>query len=212
MRFILYLFLFFSLVVSAQKTYVIKYKGNSNTSYSEHTSESSYFSQNLDRLAQQITKGKSTDSEKIEAIYLWIAQNIAYDHELRFNKTLQEDYYQSQEKVITKVLQRQKALCGGYALLFEILCGNVGVEAKTIHGFTKLTTNFQRPNHSWNAVKVNGKWQLLDITWSISNGKLKTPDKSWFLTNPEIFIRSHYPQDSKWTLIGNPPSLKDFVS
>ena len=212
MKYVLYLFFFLSLSVNAQKNYVIKYKGHSAKASTYNNPAKNNFSQNIKNLASRITKGKYEEAEKAKAIYLWIAQNIGYDHELRFNKQLQKDYYTSKEKIILKVLQNKKALCGGYAFLFETLCQQVGVEAKTIHGFTKLSPSLRQPNHSWNAVKVNGQWQLLDITWSVSNGSQNGPDKYWYFTNPEIFIRSHYPQEKKWALIDNPPSLIEFVS
>lgn len=200
-----------SLSVSAQKNYVIKYKGNTKQAHSQNKSTTFNLYNNLNRLANNIVNGKYGEAQKAEAIFLWIAHNIGYDHELRFNIQLQKEYYQSKEKIIAKVLHRKKALCGGYAFLFEAMCKQVGIEAKTVHGFTKLTNNYQKPNHSWNAVKVNGRWQLLDLTWSISNGNSSMPDKSWYFTNPEVFIRSHLPEDLNWAFLKNPPSLREFV-
>ena len=211
MKSFLYLFLFLSLTVNAQKSYVIKYKGNPKAKVFDYKSGNLKIDKEIRSLAQKITFGKYTEASKVESIFLWITRSIAYDHELRFNKNLQNDFYISEDMVVTKVIERQKALCGGFAFIFERLCNQVGIEAKTIHGYTKLNASFNKPNHTWNAVKINGQWQLLDITWSISNGKSKLPDRSWYLTKPEIFINSHYPQDRKWALLKNLPSLREFV-
>jgi transglutaminase/protease-like cytokinesis protein 3 len=188
------------------------YKGHLNTSLPKPIRHNNFINNKLAQLAHKITKHKVTDKQKAEAIYLWITKNIEYDYELRFNKKLQKDFYTSKDKVIQKVLQRQKALCGGYAFLFDALCREVGIKSKAIHGFTKLTTNYDTPNHTWNAIKLNGNWHLIDITWSISNATDDMPDMYWYLTNPNDFIKSHYPENPDWSLLNNPPSLLAFTS
>lgn len=155
-----------------------------------------------------------TNSEKAIDIYNWITQNIAYDNELMRSEKLQKQIYTSEENVIKNVLQRKMALCGGFAFLFKQMCADVGITAEVVHGFTKKYSGKIRknktPEHTWNAVKINGKWQLLDITWAISHGTKKNPDDFWFLTNPSEFILSHYPANRKWTLVNNPVSFLEF--
>lgn len=165
-------------------------------------------------LAKSITVNSHSDSEKVYAIYRWIAANIRYDTELRFSKKLQKKIYISEENVVDNVLDRRMALCGGYAFLFRDLCESINIPVEVIHGFTKAIEgqpqNYKQPNHTWNAVKLNGKWQLLDITWAISHGNGKTPDDFWILTRPEDFIYSHYPENPRWTLLDNRISFTEF--
>lgn len=166
------------------------------------------------KLASAITKNAQSENAKVIAIYKWIASNISYDNELRLSSKLQKEIYTSEENVIKKVLERKMALCGGFAFLFKSLCEDVGISAKVIHGFTKdysgKIQKSKKPNHTWNAVKLNGKWQLLDITWAISYGSEDTPDDFWFLTKPTDFIYSHYPEESKWTLVEKPIPFSEF--
>ncbi|SRX52369.1 transglutaminase domain-containing protein [Aequorivita sp. CIP111184] len=166
------------------------------------------------KLAFAITKDATSDKDKVFAIYKWIASNISYDNELRLSAELQKEFYTSEENVTKKVLERKMALCGGFAFLFKSLCENVGVPTEVIHGFTKdYSGKIQKskiPNHTWNAVKLNGKWKLLDITWAISYGSNNKADDFWFLTKPADFILSHFPEDRKWTLLGNPISFSEF--
>lgn len=166
------------------------------------------------RLAFSITRNSMSDSEKAKDIYNWITQNISYDNELMRSEKLQKQIYTSEDNVVKNVLKRKMALCGGFALLFKYLCDDVGIEAKEVHGYTKdYTGQFQNrktPHHTWNVVKLNGKWELLDITWSISHGNGKNPDNFWFLTRPEDFILSHYPENQEWTLLKNQISYMDF--
>jgi transglutaminase/protease-like cytokinesis protein 3 len=166
-------------------------------------------------LARTITQNSTTDSEKAEAIFYWIANHISYDHELHNSTALQKKIYTSEENVIKHVLARKKALCGGYAFLFKELCERVGITSEVIHGYSKKYTRRSgsnpRVDHSWNAVKLNGKWQLLDVNWAVSqkvNAKINT---YWYLTRPEHFIYTHFPQDPKWTLLKHPPSRADFL-
>jgi len=168
------------------------------------------------KLAQSITKNANTDSEKVYAIYYWIATNISYDNELRLNTDLQKRIYVSEENIIKNALERRKALCGGFAFLFKDLCKNVGVSAEVVHGFTKNYSSkikdTKSPSHTWNAVKLNGRWELLDITWAVADGTPKNPDSFWYLTNPSDFIYSHYPEDPTWILLPTAISLAEFRS
>ncbi len=167
-----------------------------------------------EKLAFAITKNAKSDNDKVLAIYKWITSNISYDNELRLSPKLQKEFYTSEENVLKKVLERRMALCGGFAFLFKSLCEDVGISAEVIHGFTKdysgKIRKAKQPNHTWNAVKLNGKWQLLDITWAISYGSKSSTDDYWFLTKATNFIYTHYPEESKWTLLEKPISFSEF--
>lgn len=173
-------------------------------------------SYDLNNLAQKITRNSRTEDEKAKAIFLWISTNISYDNELRNNSKLQKEFYTSEEKVIAKVLERRKALCGGYAMLYKKLCNQIGLYTEVINGFSKnydpSSKNSKIPNHSWNAVKINGNWQLLDLTLAISYGTQNNPDLYWFKTDPKYFIKTHYPENLKWTLVRSPISRSEFES
>lgn len=168
----------------------------------------------VDRLAYSITRNSKSDQDKVYDIYRWIASNIAYDHELGKSLELQRQIYTTEEHVVQKVIKREKALCGGFAFLFRDLCEAVGIQAEVIHGFTKdfvgSKKKIKEPHHTWNAVKLDGRWQLLDVTWAIGYGGKNKPDDFWFLTPAHEFIYSHYPEDKKWTLISKPISFVEF--
>ena len=166
------------------------------------------------QLAYSITKNTISDSEKVLEIYNWITKNISYDNELMRSKSLQNRIYTSEENVVKNALERKMALCGGFALLFKSLCLDLGIEAKEVHGYTKdYTGRFKQtktPHHTWNVVKLNGKWYLIDLTWAVSHGNGGSPDNFWYLTRPEDFIYSHYPENPKYTLLKEPISFSEF--
>ena len=166
------------------------------------------------KLAKFITKNSHTDSEKAKTIFIWIASNIAYDNELRTNVQLQKSIYTSEKNVLKNVLERKKALCGGYAFLYQELCEQVGIESRVIHGYSKkyykTSSKRKQADHTWNAVKINGKWRLLDLTLARSQQKNNKPNMYWFDTNPDFFIKTHYPENIKWSLTYNPISQSEF--
>jgi len=208
-QFILLLFLGFGINSFAQIGAII---GEDNFDRNNSSIKVKPFS--TSKLAFSITQNATSDSERAFEIFKWITRNISYDHELMRSKNLQKEIYTSEENVIKNALERKKALCGGFAFLFKQLCEDVGISAEVIHGFTKKYSGkvqkSKTPEHTWNAVKLNGKWQLLDITWAISHGAPKSPDNFWYLVKPSEFILSHYPENTKWILLKNPVSFLEF--
>ena len=166
------------------------------------------------KLAKTITANASTDSEKVFAIYRWIATNITYDNKLHISEDLQRKIYVSEESVVENVLERRMALCGGFSFLFRDLCEKVGVSSKVVHGYTKDGSgrihDYKKPNHTWNVVKLDGQWRLLDITWAVGHGKNGKPDNFWYLTSPNDFIYSHYPEKPELTLLNEQISFLEF--
>lgn len=59
-----------------------------------------------------------------------------------------------------------KAVCEGYAKLFQYLCYRTGINAAQISG----TAN--GGGHMWNAVKLDGDWYEIDVTWDDGDDEL----------------------------------------
>ena len=158
-----------------------------------------------DKLAEKITSEFKTDLEKVRALFVWITDNITYDFELLESEKLKKEFYTSEDNVIDKTLERKKAICSGYSLLFKKLCHDLDIECVVISGYSKQwVDSFISKNvsdHAWNAVKIDGKWFLIDTTWASKNEHNSERDDFWFMTNPESFVYSHYPEEEKWTLL-----------
>ena len=95
----------------------------------------------------------------------------------------------------------------GISALFNSLCGLLNIESNSIFGLTKIITfNYtkiiQCRNYAWNYILVDGEYYLIDP--SLRAGFCKDKDLStnctdyYFGTNPEEFIRFHFPNDNKW--------------
>jgi transglutaminase/protease-like cytokinesis protein 3 len=187
-------------------------------------------------LAQKLTAPYKTDVEKSRAIFSWIAQHIAY--ETKPNKPSQRNDKASttgaasddadtstmltplNELVAEDVLKKRSALCYGYSRLFKCLCDYAGIPCEIINGYArgdmnKIGNNF-RTNHSWNAVKLDSNWYLVDVTWASgyftysSNEFIKHFDDQYFLAPPEQFALDHFPDDLKWALLKEPPTIGEF--
>lgn len=184
----------------------------------------------IDSLARKLTASYSTELEKTRAIFSWVAQHIAYNTRI-FNSGRgyrpvkyvfdPADTISSKsaiEQTAEKVLRRRMAVCDGYAKLFKTLCDYAGIESEVILGYGKCYLEKDekfRTNHTWNSVRIDSVWYLLDVTWAsgyvnFANEFVYHLDESYFLTPPQQFILDHYPEDLRWTLLDHPPTLREF--
>jgi|GEM_PF-1331295 len=188
-------------------------------SVDEHArSLAGFRSENLDSLSKLLTKNFSSDSEKVRSVFVWVAENIAYDVALytdrvKFANVLQ--HHKDQSQSVAEVFKHRKAVCEGYANLVKALCMHSGIRCKTVEGIGRPKKNAAEL-HGWNAVWINGNWNLLDVTWAAGAIDTRTKkfqksfDDTYFLMPPEEFIKTHYPFDPMWQLIFNPVSKKEF--
>jgi len=182
-------------------------------------------------LSKELTSPYKTDVEKVRSIFRWITDNIEY--RTRHSRIMQrrnkssykepEDTGELQpldERVAETVLENRLAVCDGYARLFKTLCDYAGVESVVISGYarTEAGKRIQRfsSNHSWNAVRIDSSWKLLDVTWASGyitwqgDNFVRYYDEQYFLTSPDQFIHEHYPDDLHWTLMTDPPLMSEF--
>ena len=187
-------------------------------------------------LAQDLTASCKTSLEKTRAIFSWIAQHISYEYKRapQNSKPVQSSDHSGQDNadsstellplndlVAEDVLKKRTALCYGYTRLFKCLCDHAGITCEIINGygrgdFHKVGNNF-RTNHAWNAVLIDSSWYLVDVTWASgyftynSNQFVQHFDDHYFLTPPEQFALDHFPDDLKWSLLQQPPTIGEFI-
>jgi transglutaminase/protease-like cytokinesis protein 3 len=123
--------------------------------YRESKSQKNYVTKTTKKLVKKI-KSK-TKIEKINYIVDWMVQNLSY--EIDSNSAY-------------LALTTGKANCLGYALLFQKMATEVGIESRIIRGHVGDVY------HAWNVVKVDGKWYYLDVTY-VDDGN--TWDNHYFL-------------------------------
>ncbi len=189
----------------------------------------------IDKLANDLTHGLTEDYEKARAILVWIAANIEYDTKafhkgsapIRFTYSTEEELQQllaeENDRIVGDVLKNKRAVCDGYSRLFNTLCEKSGIEAEAVDGYGRNNleirggTVHDLSNHTWNAVKLNGRWYLLDPTWASGftdpavTRFTRKFRQGYYLTPPEKFIFDHFPEDPKWQLLNKPLTWDEFV-
>ncbi len=91
--------------------------------------------------------GNGTAYEKALYFYRWIVLNTSYGTT-------------SEGQDITSVLVRHSSACAGYTRAFQYLCHKAGLECGYVEGETSEGTS-----HSWNFVRLNGRYYWVDPTW-----------------------------------------------
>lgn len=187
---------------------------------------------NPKELALQLTAPYTSEKEKVYAIFRWITDNISYKVSSYPTRASRLARYRPEpvdtalaglslnEIVAYDVLRKREGVCNGYTKLFRTLCDYAGLRSEIITGYAR--TNMNRPgdrfrsNHTWNAVMIDSAWHLLDVTWAsgfisgATNEFIRQYDDYYFLTPPEHFARDHYPEELQWTLLADPPALREF--
>jgi len=188
---------------------------------------------NLPLLTHNLTANLQSDVAKFRAIYTWVSTNIDGDHgsaakNQRKRKKLINDSNALNDwndkfkiQVFRKLLKDKRTICTGYAYLVKELATIADIECKIIDGYGRNIDNnigeLSIPNHSWNAVFLNDKWYLSDATWSSGYTQLPAYEfvsnynDGYFLAEPKLFAKSHYPLEEQWLLIKKKPSLEDFL-
>ncbi|MEZ4690391.1 MAG: hypothetical protein R3A12_09495 [Ignavibacteria bacterium] len=134
---------------------------------------------------------------------------IEYDNEIQLRRSeLIRDTYD--------VLKTKRAICVGYCNLFNEMWGYANIEAVSISGVAKNVfmnednmpekiSGFKSPV---SAAKIYGKWYLVDITWNAGYSYQKSftfrYSTTYLFTDPQDFIKNHYPENEKWQLLKSP--------
>ncbi len=181
-------------------------------SYADATPPSA--EQSVPALASYLSRAGRDELTRTRAVYRWITQHIDYDA----NGFRTGNYGDLSPE---SVLHRRAAVCDGYSHLFQALGVAMGLQVEVVSGWSKGYSyapglRFQsRPNHSWNAVRIDGRWRLIDATWG--SGYLderlrffRDFQEHYFLTAPDAFVFDHFPADSRWQLVARPLSIAEF--
>lgn len=184
------------------------------------------------KLADQVNATFKTDEEKVRAIFTWIALNIKYDlkayqagsNMIAYSYSSEADRVAKEQQYrldyAEKTLRSKKGVCQDYSALFHTVCELSGIKCIAIIGTSKAHPSQigklpKASDHEWNAVKIDGKWQLIDVTWasgsvSMETGKFMSEfNDGYFFTKPELFYLNHFPDDKRLLMIDKSP--QDFA-
>ncbi|XP_012727574.2 kyphoscoliosis peptidase [Fundulus heteroclitus] len=167
-------------------------------------------------IVKSITQGARNELEQLRAIWVWLCNNIEYDVSGYLGHT---EKLSSPEEVIAA----GRGVCCSYSNLCTKMCREVGIECQEVTGHSKgigyrqgHSLKHVKSDHLWNAVLLAGEWFLLDACWGAgqvdmqNESFVKRFDDFYFLTDPEEFIDSHFPDEQKWQLLDKPISIEEF--
>jgi len=178
-----------------------------STNFTEIDSQSKTIPSSLktaEQITQHLTQNLSTPTEKVRAIYSWIAYNIKYD----VAKLDRNNIYFNSQELVDEVLKTRKGVCANYAQLMQSCCQLVAIQCYVINGYTLLNGEIGSMSHAWNAVKIGEQFYNIDVTWAagyVDNGKYVHAFKDeYFMILPSEFIKTHVPFDPIWQFSTNP--------
>lgn len=158
----------------------------------------------MEQVVKEIIKDCVNDEQKALAIHDWLASNLSYDNVALLNHDL--DDASDPEKLFTSKI----AVCSGYARLARIFYGIAEIPCVNVCGFANgydedsliEGQTYDESNHEWNAIYVNDKWQIIDITWDSPNkyyGKddtknisNKPAEHTYYMISPVAFGAEHF--------------------
>jgi hypothetical protein len=166
----------------------------------------------LPGVTASLIAGVSDQYLKIKVIHDWICDTISYDTEMYFSGRIRNQDYAS-------VLKKKAGVCSGYASVFNEMCRLANIQSIGIRGYSKgfgyRGTIGNETDHEWNAVKINGKWYLIDVTWDAGHVEKRTFIKNystgWLFLDSRPFLYSHLPEDSRYQFYAPVLSAADFT-
>lgn len=111
------------------------------------------------KILQSLKLDGKSDYEKISAIYSYVCSHVTYDSEHDA-----DDLYKLKYTAYAAAINGT-CVCQGYSVLLYRLLLEENIDCRFISG----TGNGE--NHSWNIVKLGGKYYNLDATWDAGNEK-----------------------------------------
>jgi hypothetical protein len=177
----------------------------------------------LQSIVNYIITNSDNNYEKVKKAHDFVSLYLSYDHEAYkahtrpfFKKKLPD------QNVYTTVLSR-KAVCSGYAILFEYLCRAMSIECYYVVGYArggdwdpykKEKINDKKRSHAWNIVRIEGAPYLVDCTWDSFDQEDGLEEKEysseWLFAAPEHFIYTHYPEYPEHQLLEQTYSFAGF--
>lgn len=124
-----------------------------------------------------------SDYEKALWLHDWLLQQLDYDHSLKWS---------SAESALTRKLGTCQAYESAYSKLL------------TAAGITNAETRDTYDGHTWNAMKLDGKWYQVDCTWDDTKDNYYNFDQThlYFGLTDELMALAHNGHDQIYTASG----------
>ncbi len=181
----------------------------------------------LSSLAQLLRTEASTEIKAAELTFYWITEHIAYDFDSEQISGNNDD--------LERVLRTRRGNVQTFSQLYREVCIRMGLECHLIRGYVNFIAGKElpdyfydgevkdipdKPNHSWNLVKIEGVYYGVDV--SLGSGAIggteeeavfvKKYDPGQILVSDGIFFKMHLPADPRWQFREHPIAIKTFFT
>ena len=116
--------------------------------------------------------------EAVTFFHDWIINNTDYAQYLLDGNPIGNEHGFN----IDGVFLRGSAVCEGYSKAFKLLLDKAGIPNVIVFGEAK------DEKHSWNYVKLEGQWYLVDVTWNDPAGEENVLLHTFFLLGSESLV------------------------
>ncbi|MDD3669603.1 MAG: transglutaminase domain-containing protein [Alphaproteobacteria bacterium] len=200
----------------------------------------------LENLVAYLVESYRDDEQKARVLLAWIVHHVDYDQykageiEKRSKSAMRPD----RTADTGDAFETRVGVCGDIADLYRRMVALAGMEGAVVTGYAGdhvTARNKEQHRHVWNAVKIKGKWELVDPTWAMGRARVfqnvrgrtahesaiqnrmrnahrtektrrgRSVDDAWFMTKPSRMIRTHYPDEERWQLLPVPKSPGAFL-
>ncbi|MFT7613751.1 MAG: hypothetical protein ACI9J3_002729 [Parvicellaceae bacterium] len=190
---------------------------------------------NVEVLSRKLAGRWDSESDKYLAIYTWVIHRIKYD-------VKNMDFGDIKSQSSKKTLRKRKGVCMHYAQLLEDLCLAADLTCEKIDGNVdrdlwvyEYPNSYHIADHSWNGLKIDDEWQLVDATFDAGyveqkrrrgrallktlfnipyvRNKLKfvrAPTFERYNMAPEEMIIDHLPESPMWQLLKDTVPVDSF--
>ena len=164
-------------------------------------------------VTQTLLKGEADPFAKVKLIHDWICATIAYDVAmLKSGVAVNQD--------IQTVLGSRKALCSGYARLFQAMAEMAGIPCITVSGYIKNQRGVrgfgQDNSHAWNLAQILGRWYIVDTTFDAGYVEdwvfVKKYSTDNLFIDPARSIYSRFPKEAWQQLLPSPITGQEFLA
>lgn len=129
---------------------------------------------------ETLAAGISADGGEVETvrrIHDAVCARVTYDYAAAF--TVESSLYPAAFSAYGAAVNG-RAVCEGYAKLFQLLCARFGIAATAVIG------QAGGDSHMWNAVRIQSNWYYMDLTWDDSVDQSPPGYSYYALTESEL--------------------------
>ncbi len=152
--------------------------------------------QKVDQIISEVIRDGMSEKDQALVLHDYLTDHAFYD--LTFS------HYEADG-----VLLYGTGVCDSYSKAYQLLLDRVGIENVRLTGHA-VTSDGRTESHTWNAVKIDGKWSHVDVTWddpvnpdNPDSSKPKSGDEQhvYFMVSNRVMLEDHSPDLESTALI-----------